>query len=169
MLNTASSSATLHSNADKRPLTACEKCYCVQPMLTTPALPAPSPTAQHLTSPARTYAPPTPAPATPHKLFPSGYRATADVKPAGTARTLVSDYPPESLDATAGTASPWLNPALLLDAPGSVCDGDWPVAPGDFCTLPDWNALHLRRRAGLVLVLAAWWLLLAAGAGGGRH
>lgn len=169
MLDTASSSATLHSNADKRPPPACEKCYCVQPMLTTPALPAPSPTTQHLASSAPTCTLRTPVLATPHALFPTDYCATADVKPAGTVRTLVSDYPPESLDATAGTVSPWLNPALLLDAPGSVCDGDWPVAPGDFCKKPDWNAVHLRRRAGLVLVLAAWWLLLAAGAGGGRH
>ena len=138
-------------------------------MLTTPALPAPSPTVQHLASSAPTCTLRTPVLATQHALFPTDYCATADVKPAVTVRTLVSDYPPESLDATAGTASPWLNPALLLDAPGSVCDGDWPVAPGDFCTKPDWNAVHLRRRAGLVLVLAVWWLLLAAGAGGGRN
>lgn len=141
----------------------------MQPMLTTPALPAPSPATQHLASPARTHAPPTPAQPTPHKLFPSDYSATADVLPARTVRELVSDYPPEILDAAAGIASPWLNPALLLDGPGSVCDDDWPVAPGDFCTRQAWNAVHLRRRAGLVLVLGAWWLLLAAGAGGGRH
>lgn len=124
----------------------------MQPMLATPALPAPSPTAQHLACSAPTCALRTPVLATPHALFPTDYCATADVKPAATVRTLVSDYPLES-----------------LDAPGSVCDGDWPAAPGDFCKKPDWNAVHLRRRAGLVLVLAAWWLLLAAGAGGGRN
>ena len=57
----------------------------------------------------------------------------------------------------AGKACPWLNPALLLDA------------PGDYCSRAAWAAVHLRRRAALVLLLGAWWLLLAAGAGSSKR
>jgi hypothetical protein len=81
---------------------------------------------------------------------------------AESARKLVTEY----LSACALESAA---PALLLDAPQLVCDGDWPVAPGDYCAQTGWSAVHLRRRAVLVLLLGAWWLLLAAGAGGRRQ
>ena len=67
------------------------------------------------------------------------------------------------------TALPWLNPALVVDQPGAVCDGEWPVAKGDYCAQVQWSLVHLKRRAALVLMVSAWWLLLSAGAGGGRQ
>lgn len=85
------------------------------------------------------------------------------------ARNLLTEYLSATAHESAGTAPPGLNPALLLDAPALVCDGDWPVAPGDYCAQTAWSAVHLRRRVGLALLLGAWWSLLTAGAGGGRR
>ena len=85
------------------------------------------------------------------------------------ARKLAAEYSSATAHESTGTAPVWLNPALLLDAPGLMCDGDWPVAPGDYCARVAWSVVHLRRRVGLVLLLGAWWWLLAAGAGGGRQ
>tara|TARA_Y100000389_G_scaffold201730_1_gene245173 strand:+ start:1080 stop:1583 length:504 start_codon:yes stop_codon:yes gene_type:complete len=167
-------------------------------MLTTPALPPPEPAPHSRSAPSQSArvpllaAPDTPFPpprlplllareapngvavrSTPLLRGPSA-AVVGDFVPAARAspestRKLVAEYQSASGDKSAGTASAWLNPALLLDAPGSVCDGDWPVAPGDYCAQAAWSAVHFRRRVGFVLLLGAWWWLLAAGAGGGRQ
>lgn len=92
----------------------------------------------------------------------------ASTTPAS-ARKLASEYLAATADQGVGTAPLSLNPALLLDAPDLVCDGDWPVAPGDYCAQAAWSVVHFRRRVGFVLLLGAWWWLFAAGAGGGRQ
>lgn len=168
-------------------------------MLTTPALPAPEPAPPHSRSaPSQSARVPLlaapdivfPPPRLPQLLAQDAQQGVSvrpaplfrgppvavvgDFVPAAraspeSARKLVAEYQSASGDESAGTAPAWLNPALLLDAPGLMCDGDWPVAPGDYCAPVAWSVVHLRRRVGLVLLLGAWWWLLAAGAGGGRQ
>ena len=168
-------------------------------MLTTPALPQPEPAPPHSLSAVSQGArlPQLPAPGTlfppprlPLLLAQDAQQGVSvlltpllhgppvavvgDFVPAARAtsestRKLLAEYRSATAGESASTASLSLNPALLLDAQGLVCDGDWPAAPGDYCAQAVWSAVHLRRRAGLVLLLGAWWWLLAAGAGGGRQ
>ena len=151
-------------------------------MLTTPALPAPEPAPHSRSAPSQSarvpllVAPDTPFPPPRLPLLlaweaPNGVAVRSTPLLRGPSAAVVGDFVPAARASpeSAGTAPAWLNPALLLDAPGSVCDGDWPVAPGDYCAQAAWSAVHFRRRVGFLLLLGAWWWLLAAGAGGGRQ
>lgn len=80
-----------------------------------------------------------------------------------TAQNVLAEYFAEARTTSSGAAPPWLSLALL-HGPGAECNGDSPVARTDYCAGAAWNAVHVRRRAGLVLMLWVCWLLLAAGA-----
>lgn len=103
-------------------------------------------------------------------LFPQPSSVVADLPPAAvvtssTSRHLLADYFAKTQHAPYGITLPWLNPALLLDGAGTVRDGDYAVAPKNFCAQTASKGVHARHRAAQALVLGAWCLLLAAGAG----